>query len=149
MKLSSLSIARPVATLVLALAVAVLGVFSLVQLPVNLLPDITYPLVKVYVTWRGATPEEVEDSIATLIERRMATVDGLDYLESQCTEGMYSLSVNFSYDVDRDIAYQDVLAKMGLVRKNLPSDAEEPQIIKADPSQLPVMDLMVSSKQMT
>jgi len=148
MKLSSLSIARPVATLVLALAVAVLGVFSLVQLPVNLLPDITYPLVKVYVTWRGATPEEVEDSIATLIERRMATVDGLDYLESQCTEGMYSLSVNFSYDVDRDIAYQDVLAKMGLVRKNLPSDAEEPQIIKADPSQLPVMDLMVSSKQM-
>lgn len=148
MKLSSLAISRPVATLVLTLAVVALGVFSLVQLPVNLLPDITYPLVKVYITWRGATPEEIEDSIATVIERRMATVDGLDYLESQCTEGMYSLNVNFAYDVDRDIAYQDVLAKMGLVKKNLPADAEEPQIIKADPSQLPVMDLIVSSKQL-
>lgn len=148
MNLSLRAISRPVSTLVLFLAVVVLGVFGLVQLPVNLLPDITYPLVKVYVTWRGATPTEIEDSIATIVERRMSTVDDLDYLDSSCTEGLYTLNVNFDFSADRDVAYQDVLAKMGIVRKNLPPDAEEPQIIKADPSQLPVMDLIATSTTM-
>lgn len=128
-------------------AVWVVGIISFIQLPTNLLPDITYPLVKVYITWRGATPEEIEDNIAEVVEQKMATVDNLDYLESQCTEGLYTLLVNFSYDADRDIAYQDVLAKMGLVRKDLPKDADEPLIFKADPSQLPVMDLIITSDE--
>ena len=146
MNLPALAVRRPAATLVLTLAVAVVGVLALLRLPTNLLPDITYPLVKVYVGWRGATPEEIENEIATVVERRMATVDGLDYLESQTTEGLYTLLVNFDYSTDRDVAYQDVLAKMGLVRQRLPAYADEPQIIKADPSQLPVVDLLVTSE---
>ncbi|MGQ9817050.1 MAG: efflux RND transporter permease subunit, partial [bacterium] len=145
MKISELSIKKPVSVIVLMMAVWVVGIISFMRLPVNLLPDITYPLVKIYVNWRGATPEEIEDNIADVIESKMATVDNLDYLESECTEGLYTLLVNFSYDANRDIAYQDVLAKMGLVRKRLPKDADEPLIFKADPSQLPVMDLIVTS----
>lgn len=148
MKLSITAIKRPAGTIILMAAIAVVGILGYSQLPTNLLPDITYPLIKVYITWSGATPEEIEDNVASVIERKMATVDNLDYLESQCTEGMYSLMVNFDYSADRDIAYQDVLAKMGLVRKQLPKDAEEPLIIKADPSQLPVMDLLITSKNM-
>lgn len=148
MNLTLLALRRPVATLVLMLAVVVLGIFGYSQLPVNLLPDITYPMIKIYVTWRGATAEEMEDNIADIVERKMATVDDLDYLEAQCTEGMYQLLVNFAYGVDVDIAYQDVLAKMGLVRKQLPPEADEPFIIKADPSQLPVVDLAISSTSM-
>ena len=133
MKLSVTAIKRPAATIILMAAIVVVGILGYSQLPTNLLPDITYPLVKVYVTWRGATPEEIEDNIASVVERKMATVDDLDYLESQCTEGLYTLLVNFDYSADRDIAYQDVLAKMGLVRKQLPKDAEEPLIIKPTP----------------
>jgi len=148
MKLSLTAIKRPAATIILMAAIAVVGILGYSQLPTNLLPDITYPLVKVYVTWRGATPEEIEDNIASVVERKMATVDDLDYLDAQCTEGLYTLFVNFDYSADRDIAYQDVLAKMGLVRKQLPKDAEEPLIVKADPSQLPVMDLLITSENM-
>ncbi len=148
MKLSSLAIGRPVSVIVLVLAASVLGAIGLLRLPVNLLPDITYPMVKVHVNWRGATPEEIEDNIATVVERRMATVDGLDYLESQCTEGMYALQVNFNYNVDRDVAYQDVLAKMGVVRRLLPEGADEPYMLKADPSQLPVADVIVTATDM-
>ncbi|MEX1139154.1 MAG: efflux RND transporter permease subunit [Bacteroidota bacterium] len=148
MKLSTTAIKRPAATIILMTAIAVVGILGYSQLPTNLLPDITYPLVKVYVTWRGSTPEEIEDNIASVVERKMSTVDDLDYLESQSTEGLYSLMVNFDYSADRDIAYQDVLAKMGLVRSQLPRDAEEPLIIKADPSQLPVMDLLIMSENM-
>ena len=99
-------------------------------------------------TWHGATPEEIEDNIATIIERKIATVDDLDYMETQCTEGLYALQVNFTYNADRDVAFQDVLSKLGQVRKNLPRDAEEPLVFKADPSQLPVMDLLITSDQM-
>jgi multidrug efflux pump subunit AcrB len=148
MKLSDTAILKPVSTLAIAAALCVVGIYSFTGIPVNLLPDITYPLVKVYVYWTGATPEEIEDNIADVIEPKMATVDDLDYLESNIVEGQYQLLVNFTYDADRDVAYQDVLAKMGLVRKKLPKDADEPQILKADPSQLPVIDLMVTSKSM-
>ncbi len=145
MNITRLSISRPIAVGVLMAAAAVVGIFGFSLLPVNLLPDITYPLIKVYVNWRGATPEDIEENVAEIIEPKMATVDDLDYLDSSSTEGLYSLQVNFGYAADRDVAYQDVTAKMGLVRKRLPRDAEEPVIIKADPSQLPVMDLMVTS----
>ncbi len=148
MRLSTSAIKRPATVIILMAAIVVVGILGYTQLATNLLPDITYPMIKVYVTWRGATPEEIEDNIATVIERKVATVDDLDYMESQCTEGLYALQVYFTYNADRDIAYQDVLSKLGLVRKNLPQDAEEPLVFKADPSQLPVMDLLITSDQM-
>jgi len=148
MSLSRLAIQRPVAVAVVMLAIVVIGVFGYTELPTNLMPDITYPLIKVYIPWRGATPEEIETDIADPVERQMATVDGLDYLESNCTEGLYQLLVNFRYDVDRDVAYQDVLAKMGIVTKRLPKDIDNPTILKADPSQLSIVDVVVSSDTM-
>lgn len=146
-RLSTSAIKKPATVIILMIAIVVVGILGYTQLATDLLPDITYPMIKVYVTWRGATPEEIEDNIATVIERKVATVDNLDYMESQCTEGLYALQVNFTYNADRDIAFQDVLSKLGLVRKNLPRDAEEPLVFKADPSQLPVMDLLITSDQ--
>lgn len=148
MKLSLLAIRRPVAVAVLMLAIVVIGVFGYSQLPTNLLPEITYPMVKIYISWRGATPEEIETDLADPVERQMATVDDLDYLESSCTEGLYQLLVNFSYEADREVAYQDVLAKMGVITKRLPPDIDSPVILKADPSQLPIVDILVTSDTM-
>jgi HAE1 family hydrophobic/amphiphilic exporter-1 len=145
MKISDISINKPLSVIALTVALWVLGVFTFQRLPVNLLPDITYPMVKVYVDWKGATPQDIEDNIAEPLEQKMSTIDKLDYLESQCMEGKYQLLVNFTYDADRDIAYQDVLAKINQVRQALPKDATEPLVLKADPSQLPVMDLIVTS----
>lgn len=149
MKLTLESIKRPAGTIILMILIAVLGIAGFTSLPVNMLPDITYPMVKVYVYWPGATPEQMENEVAMVIERKMATVDNLDYIESTCEEGVYTLLVNFDYSLDVDIAYQDVLAKMGLVRKELPQGILEPVIFKADPSQLPVVELLVSSENMS
>lgn len=145
MGLSRWAIDHPVAVLVLMLAVVVVGGYGLAQLPVNLLPDITYPMVKINVRWPGATPEDIEQNIADVIERKIATVDDLDYLETQCTEGMYQALVNFAYGTDIDVAYQDVTAKMGTVGNQLPVDADVPIITKADPSQLSTVDIAVTS----
>lgn len=104
-------------------------------------------MIKVHVWWRGATPEEIDRNLADPIERQMATVDNLDYLESSAIEGMYTLLVNFEYRVEIDEAYQDALAAMARMARELPEDIDPPIIIKADPSQLPVVQLTASSDQ--
>lgn len=149
MRLVEFSLRRPVAVVVLSIAAMALGAFALMSLDVDYLPDIKYPMVKIHIFWRGATPEEVETNIAEPLERAMATVDNLDYLDSSCIEGMYQLLVNFRYGVDVDVAYQDVLAVMGRVNRKLPPDIDPPIVMKADPSQLPVMEVILSSDSHT
>lgn len=145
MKLTQTALKRPVAVAVLTLALAAVGLFSLKNLAVDYLPQITYPMVKVHIWWQGATPDEIETNVAEPIERVMATVDNLDYIESSSIEGMYTLLVNFQYGVNVDTAYQDVLAAMGRATRELPAGIDPPVIIKADPSQLPVMQITLSS----
>jgi hydrophobic/amphiphilic exporter-1 (mainly G- bacteria), HAE1 family len=147
MKMTAAALKRPVAVTVLTVATFVTGLFSLKQLEVNYLPDISYPMVKIHAWWRGATPDDIETNIADPLEEVIATVDGLDYLESSSIEGMYTLLVNFTYGVDVEVAFQDVVAAMGRVAKKLPPDMDPPVIIKADPSQLPVIEVMITSDQ--
>jgi len=147
MRITSTTLKRPVAATVLAIAVFATGLFSLKQLDVDYLPEIIYPMTKVHIWRRGATPEEIETNIAEPVERVLATVDNLDYLESSSIEGMYTLLVNFQHGVDVEEAYQDVITAMGRVARKLPADMDPPVIIKADPSQLPVMQVTISSEQ--
>lgn len=145
MRITAIVLRRPVTVTVLAIAIFATGLYSLTQLDVDYLPEITYPMIKIHIWWRGATPDEVETNIAEPIERVLATVDNLDYLESSCIEGMYTLLVNFQYGVDVEEAYQDVITAMGRVARKLPPDIDPPVIIKADPSQLPVMQVTIYS----
>ncbi len=147
MKITQYAVRRNLATSAMVVALVVLGLYALWRLPVDFLPNITYPMIKVHIWWRGATPEEIEKNIADPVERQMATVDDLDYLESSSIEGMYTLQANFKYGVDVDVAYQDALAAMARVARELPKDMDPPVIIKADPSQLPIVQMTVTSDQ--
>lgn len=147
MQLTRYSLKNRLAVGAIALALLVLGLYGFSYLPVDLLPSITYPMIKVHIWWRGATPEEIDKSIADPIERQMATVDDLDYLESSSIEGMYTLLVNFRYGVDVNVGYQDVLAAMARAARQLPADIDPPVVVKADPSQLPVLQMTVSSEK--
>ncbi|MFZ5953294.1 MAG: efflux RND transporter permease subunit [Candidatus Rifleibacteriota bacterium] len=145
MKLTELALTRPVAVTVLSIAIAVTGLFSLTLLDVNYLPNISYPMVKIHAWWRGATADDIETNVADPLEEVIATVDGLDYLESSSIEGMYTLLINFTYGVNVEVAFQDVVAAMGRVTKKLPKSMDPPIVIKADPSQLPVIEVMITS----
>jgi len=147
MRLTQWTVNRRLATSAIVFTLLVLGIYGMVRLPVDLLPNITYPMIKVHIWWRGATPGDMDRNIADPIERQMATVDGIDYLSSSSIEGMYTLEANFKYGVDVDVAYQDALAAMARVARELPKDMDPPVIIKADPSQLPVLQLTIASDQ--
>ncbi len=142
------AIARPISTLVLVLGLALFGATNLTRLPVDFLPDITYPLIKLSIVWPGATPEDIDRNLADPIERQLAAVDGLDDLSSSALEGLYQLDVNFRYGVDVDTAYQDTLAAYARAQRDLPDDIEPAVIIKADPSQLPVVQAVFESSRM-
>ncbi|MBN1822189.1 MAG: efflux RND transporter permease subunit, partial [Prolixibacteraceae bacterium] len=149
MKLTIQSITRPAGTIMLMIVLMVVGIAGFFRMPTNILPDVTYPLVKVYIHWPAATPEQIENEVAAIAERKITTVDNLDYIESTSEEGIYTLLVNFDFSVNRDVAYQDVLAKMGEVKKELPQGIQEPVILKAEPSMLPVVEILVSSENMS
>jgi hydrophobe/amphiphile efflux-1 (HAE1) family protein len=145
MKVTHYAVNRRLAVSAIVIALVVLGIYGLLRLPVDYLPGITYPLVKVQIKWPGASPDEIDRDIADPVERIMSTVDKLDYIESSSIEGMYSLMVNFEYGTNVDIAFQDVLAALTRVQSLLPKDIDPPYVLKADPSQLPVMQLTISS----
>ena len=142
------AILNRISTAVIAIGLALLGAFQIQRLPVDFLPDIKYPLIKLSIAWPGATPEDIDRNLADPIERQLASVDGLDDLSSSSLEGLYQLDVNFRYGVDVDVAYQDSLAAYQRALKSLPEDIEPAVIIKADPAQLPVVQVVFESESM-
>jgi len=149
MRMTRIAVRRRLATSAIVSAFVVLGLYGLWRLPVDYLPSMTYPLVRIQIRWPGATPEEIDVDIADPVERLMSTVDRLDYLESSSIEGLYNLTVNFEYGSDVDVAFQDTLAALTRAQQHLPKDIESPYVFKADPSQLPVMQLTISSGRWT
>ncbi len=148
MKLTKNTIKYKTAATAIILALFVLGFYGFMRLSVDFLPNMTYPLIRVNIWWKGATPGEIEKNIADPIERQISTIDDLDFMESSSTEGRYSLAINFNYGIDVNVAYQDVLAAVNRVTSRLPDDIEPPVIVKMDPSQLPVLQLTVKSKEL-
>jgi len=142
------AITRRVSTAILALGLAIFGALNLRTLPVDFLPSVKYPLIKLSIVWPGATPDDIDRNLADPIERQIASVDGLDTLTSSALEGLYQLDVNYRYGVDVDVAYQDTLAAFTRAQKDLPTDIEAPVIIKADPSQLPIVQVAFESDRM-
>ena len=145
MNISDISIKRPIGVLVLTLMVAGLGLFFLSALAVDLLPRITYPMIRIVIDWKGASPEEVEENLTKKIEPSVATTEDAITVVSSSIEGNSSIEVYFEYGKDMNVALQDTRAKLDLVRKELPADADEPKIFKADPSALPIIELAVFS----
>lgn len=143
--IASWSIRRPVGTLTLSSVVVVLGLFFLGQLPLDLLPPIVYPQVRVSVSNSGVDPEVLEETIAKPLEAALSTTEDLVRIETEINEGQVSLSLEFSYDTDIDFALQDAAKNLETVRARLPEEADPPRIFKFDPSQQAIYEAGFSS----
>ncbi len=146
MTISDVSIRKPLSVLMLTLTVLVLGIFFLNRLSVDLLPNIIYPKIRIIVKWKGASPQEIEENIVKKIEPSVATTEDSILVISSSIEGDSLIEVYFEFGKNMDVALADTRAKLDLVRKDLPMDIEEPMIFKADPSQLPILDIAIYSK---
>ncbi len=147
--ISKLSIRRHIGTLMLTLAVIVVGVFSTMNLPVDLLPSITYPRIGVRLDAPGVSPEVAVDEITRPLEEALSATEGVMQVYSQTREGQVSLDLFFRPGGNIDQALNDATAALNRARSKLPNTIQEPRLFKADPSQLPVYELALSSTSLS
>jgi hydrophobe/amphiphile efflux-1 (HAE1) family protein len=143
--LAAAAIRRPVGTLALTSIVLVLGLFFLQRLPVDLLPEIAYPEIRVTVDYPGTAPEVMEQQVTRVVERNLAGTEGLVSLQSRASEGVTHVTLYFEIGTDLDLALQDASRLLERARTQLPRDVEPPRIRKIDPSQMPVFQAGFSS----
>lgn len=139
MKITEVSINRPRAVTMVFLAVILFGLISLTNLPVNLFPDITLPMMLVMTTYPGAGPEEIEYHITDPLEKILGTVNRVDKITSETSENTSMIMVQFEWGTDLDAAANDVRDNLGMIQPYLPEDADLPLIFKLDISQQPVV----------
>ncbi|HEU5049846.1 MAG TPA: efflux RND transporter permease subunit [Gemmatimonadales bacterium] len=143
--LPSWSIRRPIGTLVLTSVVLVLGAIFAARLPLDLLPRIVYPQVRVGVSNPGVEPGVLEETVAKPLEAALATTENLIRMETEVQEGRVGVNLHFRYGTDIDFALQDASTNLDRARSQLPEEADPPTVRKADPSQIPVYEVAFSS----
>ena len=143
--ISTISIRRHIGTLMLALAVLVMGVFFMIKIPVDLLPSITYPRIGVRIDAPGLSPEVAIDEVTRPLESAFSATEGVLQIFSQTREGRISLDLYFQPGGNIDQALNDATASFNRARSNLPDTIETARLFKLDPSQLPVYEFALTS----
>lgn len=143
--ISAIAIRRHIGTLMLTLAVIVLGIFFLQQIQVDLLPSITYPRIGVRLTAPGVSPEVAVEEITKPLEEGLSATEGVVQVYSQTREGQVSVDLFFQPGGNIDQALNDATAAFNRAQSNLPDIIEQPRLFKIDPSQLPVYELALQS----
>lgn len=142
MKISDFSVKRPIFTIVTMFLVIILGVVSLLNIPMKLIPDLNPPVGVVVTTYPGASPEEVLDKVSKPLEENLATLPGLKTMTSSSQESANLILMQFSWTTDIDEIQSEVIQRLD--RAVLPNDIEKPRFLKFDPSQFPVIQLSLS-----
>lgn len=145
MKLAELSIKRPVFLTCIVLMMLAIGFLSIKKLPVDLFPDINFPIVTITTVYPGAGPNEVEVNISKVIEEEVTTVSGIKRVNSVSREGASIVIVEFTLETDVKYAEQQVRDRISSVKRKLPSDAKEPTIRRISPSDQPIAVISLSA----
>jgi HAE1 family hydrophobic/amphiphilic exporter-1 len=143
MKLSDLSVNRPVTAIVIFLALVVLGIFSLTNLAIDLIPDISFPVIAVYTNYGGVSPQEIEENITKVVENAAAAASSVKKITSNSQEGQSVVMVEYEWGTDMGEAAAELREKLDLIRDYLPDEASQPVLFKFDPSMIPIMVLLV------
>ncbi|MBC7361978.1 MAG: efflux RND transporter permease subunit [Candidatus Aminicenantes bacterium] len=147
MNLAKFSIDRPVTTLMFYIAIILLGVVSLSQLSVDLLPSISYPRLSIVTQYPGVAPEEVEALVTVPLETSVSRIPGLRRVESISKEGFSFITLEFSWGTDMDFALLHTRERLDSARDFLPEGVDKPVIIALDPQSQPIMTLALTGER--
>ncbi|WNY81480.1 multidrug efflux RND transporter permease subunit MdtC [Cronobacter dublinensis] len=146
MKFYALFIYRPVATILLSIAVTLCGVLGFRLLPVAPLPQVDFPVIMVSASLPGASPETMASSVATPLERSLGRIAGVNEMTSSSSLGSTRIILEFNFDRDINGAARDVQAAINAAQSLLPSGMpSRPTYRKANPSDAPIMILTLTS----
>ena len=143
MSVSKKTLDHPVLTLIVFALLGVIGLFTLKNVAVSLMPDVDSPFISIRTTYRNAGPESVEKTVTKVLEGSLVSVSGLKTITSVSSEGSSSISLEFNYGTDLESATNDIRDKISRVSKSLPDDADSPSIMKMDSDSMPIMQIAV------
>ena len=143
MSIPRLAIQRPVTMFMLSGVIILIGALSLMRLPVDLMPDISFPSISVRVGYPGVGPLEMEELVTRPLEQALSAVAGLERLESTSSEGSSRVTLNFAWGTDLNEAADDVRNRLDRVRGRFPEEAEAPIMFKFDANTFPIMGVGV------
>src|SRR5665213_2095378 len=142
-------ILRPVATVLLMVAILLVGFIAYGQLPVSALPEVDYPTIQVQTFYPGAAPEVMASSVTSPLERQFGQVPGLTQMTSSSSYGCSVITLQFALELNIDVAEQEVQAAINASGTYLPKDLPNPPIYsKTNPADAPVITLALKSKTM-
>ncbi|MDR1039096.1 MAG: efflux RND transporter permease subunit [Deltaproteobacteria bacterium] len=145
MNLIRQAVRRPVFTSMAMLIILVVGMFSLGRIPLDLMPELTLPIITVRTVYENAAPVDVEEQITKPLERALAAVPGIEELSSLSAEGSSTIFLEFTWGVNLDEATNDIRDRIDRVIARLPDGIERPAIQKFDTAMRPIMVLGVES----
>jgi HAE1 family hydrophobic/amphiphilic exporter-1 len=143
MSIPRTAIERPVTMFMLSAVIVLLGGVSFSKLPVDLMPDITYPSITVRVGYGGVGPAEMEELVVRPLEQALAAVPGVEQINSTASEGNGNVRLNFAWGTNLSEAADEVRTRVDRVRGRLPEEADPPTIFKFDSSASPIMGIGV------
>jgi multidrug efflux pump subunit AcrB len=146
--ISATAIRRHIGTLMLTLAIIIVGFFYITQLPVDLLPSITYPRIGVRLNAPGVSPEVAVDEVTRPLEQGLSATEGVMQVFSRTREGQVSVDLFFKPGGNIDQALNDATAAVNRIRNRLPDTVESPTLFKVDPSQQPVYEFALTSNSL-
>jgi multidrug efflux pump len=146
MKISDISISRPIFASMVSLALVLFGAIGYTRLSVREYPDVDPPIVSVTTVLPGANPQVVESAVTDILEEELSTVEGLRTLTSGSQEQVSNITLEFNLDRDVEAAAQDVRDKVSRVRDRLPEDVEEPVVAKQEADANPFFWLALSGE---
>ncbi|HQF41595.1 MAG TPA: efflux RND transporter permease subunit [Ignavibacteriaceae bacterium] len=145
MKISELSIKRPVYVIVLFLLLTVLGILSYNSLSAEQMPKFSPPILNIQIIYPGASPSEVENSLTRKVEDALSSMEGIDQLQSYSFEGMSMMIVSFVYGTDIDKSVTDAQNLLNAKRAELPREILSPTISKISVDEKPILILFATS----
>ncbi|HLP68209.1 MAG TPA: efflux RND transporter permease subunit, partial [Rhizobium sp.] len=146
---TALFVRRPILALVFNALIVVAGLAAFYGIEVRELPDVDQPVITVRTTFDGASPETIDQEVTTVIEGAVARVSGLKNMSSTSQFGQSRVTLEFSDSTDLNVASTDVRDAISRVTNDLPDEADEPRIVKADSDSQPIMRLAVTSDRMS
>ncbi|WP_297597605.1 efflux RND transporter permease subunit [uncultured Cetobacterium sp.] len=130
MNIAQFSIKRPVVTMMIIVSMVILGILTLVNLKTQLMPNYNMPMAAIRVSWKGASPDDMEMLVTKEIEKGLTSVEGIKRITTKSTMGKTAITVEFEYGVIIDNKVNDLVTAVSRIRNDLPDDIDEPVIRK-------------------
>ena len=147
MNLPELGVKRPVLTMMIFFGILVLGVVSLTNLPLDLMPELTLPAISLIVPYEGAATEDVEVAVTEILESYLSTVPNLKEITSKSKEGVSLVVLTFEWGTNMDEASNDIRDRLDFAKSFLPEDVGQTILFKFDMSNWPILFLGIGAEE--